>query len=543
MLPERMNEKINRTGSNRGEVFILLFILLSAFLIRLHNIAEPPLDFQPIRQYQMAHTVRGMYYEDLDSIPEWKREIAKINKERIGFLLEPRILEHIVVFLYRVAGKEALWIPRVVSSIFWIMGGIFLYLIARNLFSAGPAIISIIFYLFLPFSISASRSFQPDPMMIMLILISIYGVIQYSRTSSWMTLMITTIVSSFAIIIKPYSIFPIYGTFISLAIYRGGFKSLFKKDSALFFLISILPGSSYYLLGILSGKGLIKEHTQVTFLPHLLLQPYFYKDWLAMIGRVTGWIAFLLGLFSLVVVREGVHKFMLFGLWIAYFAFGLFFTYHIHTHDYYQLQLIPVIALSLSGFGYYLIKKYQEIPQVIIIIIVLSLIPLTGYPFYKQGKDLKGFNKYIAYLTGANPYIYSFFKNNYGREVAMYKEIGEIVNHGRENVFLTSDFGRALTYHGVLSGLPWPTSLSLRERQEVNIPIPDDSELFNVNYLTIRTHGRYIKYKPDYFIVTDLEEFKRQQNLVNFLNSNFPLITAKDGYLIYDLRKKNATND
>lgn len=541
---EGMYKNRNDIELNKKMIIFLIFIFLLAFLIRLYHIANPPMDFQPIRQYQMAHIVRGMYYEDLDSIPEWKREIAQINKERIGFLLEPRILEHIVVFLYHIIGREAPWIPRVLSSIFWIIGGIFLWFIAKNLFNSASALVSVIFYLFLPFSISASRSFQPDPMMIMLVLISLYSIIRYSQILSWPALMIAAIVSSFAIIIKPYSIFLIYGAFVSLAIYKNDLRSLIKRGSIIFFLISILPGSLYYFFGIILGKGLLKEHTQITFLPHLLLQPYFWKDWLAMIGRVTGWCAFLIGLFSLAMVKERFQRFILLGLWVGYFFFGLLFTYHIHTHDYYQLQLIPVIALSLAGFGHSLIKRYQKMSQVIIIIIVVSLITFAGYPFYKHGKDLKGFNKYMAYLTGANPYIYSFFKESYDKKIEMYKEIGKIVEHSRETIFLTSDFGRSLTYHGELSGLPWPTSLSLREREKVNIPIPDRGELFNINYLTIRTHGKYIKYKPDYFIITELEEFKRQQDLMDFLNSNFPLIAKKDEYLIYDLRKmKNFIMD
>jgi hypothetical protein len=488
----------------------------------------------------MAHIVRGMYYEGLDSIPDWKREIAQLNKERIGFLLEPRILEHIVVFFYHLIGKEALWIPRIISAVFWIIGGIFLYLIAKNLFNPEAATISIIFYLFLPFSISASRSFQPDPMMIMLVLISLYSIIRYSQILSWTTLIIAAIVSSSAIIIKPYSVFLLYGTFVSLAICKNGLKSLIKRDSIIFFLVSILPGLLYYFSGIILGKGLIKEHTRVTFLPHLLLQPYFWKDWLAMIGRVTGWCAFLIGLFSLAMVKERFQRFILLGLWVGYFFFGLFFTYHIHTHDYYQLQLIPVIALSLAGSGYSVTRRYSKISH-LVIIVLFSLITFAGYPFYKQGRDLNGFGKYVAYLTGANPYIYSFFKEGYDKKIEMYQEIGEIVKHSKETLFLTKNFGRSLTYHGLLSGLPWPTSSSLRERREVGIPIPDKSEVFSTDYLLIRTHGEYIKYRPEYFIVTDFQEFRYQPELRSFLDTNFPLIAGSEDYLIYDLRKRNRS--
>ena len=35
----------------------------------------------------------------------------------------------------------------------------------------------------------------------------------------------------------------------------------------------------------------------------------------------------------------------------AYFLFGLIFSYSIHTHDYYHLQFIPAVALSLGALA------------------------------------------------------------------------------------------------------------------------------------------------------------------------------------------------
>ncbi|MEM3101731.1 MAG: hypothetical protein QXT99_10325, partial [Candidatus Nitrosotenuis sp.] len=71
-----MDKDKKNTELNKTQLIILLFIFLVSFLIRLYHINKPPLDFQPIRQYQVAHIVRGMYYEGLDSIPKWQKEIA-----------------------------------------------------------------------------------------------------------------------------------------------------------------------------------------------------------------------------------------------------------------------------------------------------------------------------------------------------------------------------------------------------------------------------------------------------------------------------------
>src|SRR4029450_2163039 len=116
---------------------------------------------------------RKYYYDALQSVPNWKRQIATINKQTEG-TLEPTIMPFVVSLAYRVIGGEQFWIPRLLSSVFWLIGGGFLYLIAKKITSMDAAVSSTTFYLFLPFGVSASRSFQPDPMMIMILFFSFF---------------------------------------------------------------------------------------------------------------------------------------------------------------------------------------------------------------------------------------------------------------------------------------------------------------------------------------------------------------------------------
>jgi hypothetical protein len=521
---------------------IIGFLLITAFVIRLHHINRPLLDFQPIRQYMLAHHTRSYYYEGLESIPEWKKQMARINKERMGFQLEPRILEHIVVFGYRMLGGEYLWIPRVLSSVFWIIGGVFLYLIAKKILSPDAALFSIAYYLFLPFGISASRSFQPDPMMIMLLLFSIFMILRYYEQPSFLRLVPAIFVSSLPMLIKPYSIFLIFGAFISIAIYREGIRKLFTNRNFLMFIfLSPLPGAAYYLSGMLTPDAFLQEHAQATFLPHLLLRPYFWKDWLAMIARVVGLIAFTGALLGVFMVRR-LPRFFLIGLWAGYFIYGLLFTFHIHTHDYYQLQFIPVVALSLGPVGALIFSSKKRI-----ILAVLFLVSIFGTGLslsYVQEKDYnRSYLKYLGYVVGINPQFYKFVIEDFEKELKIAEEIGEIVNHNTNTLFLTSDFGRSLTYHGELSGLPWPTSVSFQERRDRGIKSPPKEELFNRRYFTIRAHAKFIRYTPDFFIITDFEEFKRQPDLKKFLTANFPIIAQNDDYLIFDLRKMSDVRE
>ncbi len=122
MQPESGNDLNNnpfhQSRPTASHWFVLLLIFIIAFGIRLHNITATPLDFAPIRQYQNAHIARGLYFENNGSISESRKQIAKLNMERMGFVLEPRIIENVAVAGYRISGAEHLWIPRAVSIIF-----------------------------------------------------------------------------------------------------------------------------------------------------------------------------------------------------------------------------------------------------------------------------------------------------------------------------------------------------------------------------------------------------------------------------------------
>jgi hypothetical protein len=189
--------------------------------------------------------------------------------------------------------------------------------------------------------------------------------------------------------------------------------------------------------------------------------------------------------------------------------------------------IVPVFNWFADSFS---LKKLM------LVIFTILLVVLIGTGLNIRKVQYKDYIKILASFIGVNPEFHNIFKE-YDREVKIAEDIGEILGHSTNTLLLTTDFGRSLAYHGELSGLPWPTSSSLQERKKRGLRIPPKEELFNRNYLTIRTHGKYIKYTPDYFIITNFEEFKKQKDLADFLNSNFPVLAKSDDYLIFDLRK------
>ena len=97
--------------------FLGAVLFIAAFCIRLYHIDDPPLDFHPGRQYQCALIARSMYLDASKSAPQWRVQLAKLNRERVPRMELP-IIEFIASIAYRIAGGEHLWIPRLTSSIF-----------------------------------------------------------------------------------------------------------------------------------------------------------------------------------------------------------------------------------------------------------------------------------------------------------------------------------------------------------------------------------------------------------------------------------------
>src|SRR5437773_1019332 len=103
-------------------LLILVFLFIAALGIRLYHIDEPPLNFHATRQYRSLIIARGYYFDKSTSIPEREKQVALFSQQKQG-ILEPPIMEFLVSIGYRVLGGERFWLPRLLSCLFWLIGG------------------------------------------------------------------------------------------------------------------------------------------------------------------------------------------------------------------------------------------------------------------------------------------------------------------------------------------------------------------------------------------------------------------------------------
>jgi hypothetical protein len=492
-------------------------LLVTGFCIRLYGIGEPPMDVSGMRQYHSALLARGFY--------EWLLT-GNLKTMPPDGIIEPPVLDFLASLAYAITGGEHLWIPRLLSTTFWIGGGVFLYLIARKIVSSNAAVFSVGFYLFVPAAVPLSRVLMPDPLMIMMLVISVFTILRYHErpTTGW--LLVAAAASSVAMFVKPgICLFQIFGAFVALMVYRkGSIRALFCVHLFLFAVLILIPMGLYFTWFLQGAASRIEPEQWVSL--------NFWRGWLWQIGYVVGYVAFVGALLGVLLSRPGSTRALMAGLWGGFFLFGLVFARHVHTHDYYSLQLIPVVALSLGCSWDSLARirwretsgRFLRVSMVGVLLLALALSVVehkeTVLLISRQGQGAAFPGKYVTNGTIAD----------YEHRAEIYREAGEIVNHSSKTIVFAPDYGYSLAYHGRLDhGQFWYLS------PESNTVRKDFAALYRENsfrYAIVIKRFAYYPRKVDW-----RGRGKRDKDLRSVLARKFDVMARDHSYIVFDLRE------
>ncbi len=478
----------------------LVLALLSAFGLRMINLTNPPLDFASTRQFFSALKARGMYYRYATNVPEAKRQAA-IALGDTG-IVEPPILETIVAQTYRLTG-EHLWIARIYSSLFWVLGGLALFLLISEFASTGPALIGTLFYLFLPFGVVASRIFLPDPLMVALIVFSLWALFRWQNTASWKWAVIFGLLGGAALLVKNYSAFFIVGGFAGVILGIRGLKRALRDPQVwVMSVLLILPVGVFMLYGM--WKLNMGSQFALRFFPQMWKDPAFYFRWLFTINVNVSLAVSLLAALGIFLAGARERP-LIIGLWVGYFLFGMTFAYNIYTHDYYQLPLVPIVSISLAPGLRALLDRFRERNAGFFSRLALAAIVLVGIAVPSwYTRDL-------------------LVNNDYRSEPSFWAELGDKLGHENNVVGLTQDYGYRLAYWGWQPSTNWFTSADL-----------------GLRYLAGQDVDMLKNFQEDtagkkYFVVTMLGELDKQPQVKDLLYKNYSIYAQTDEYVIFDL--------
>jgi hypothetical protein len=485
---------------------VIIFLLGTG--LRFIDLTDPPLDYFPQRQLRGAIIARGIYYQLLPSADPAERQQAVYLANTMD-PREPSVFEGLVAFTYVLTGGENLWVARIYAIIFWVLGGVALYALARRLTSPLAAIIPLIYYFFLPWSVIFSRTFQPDIIMVMLTLWVAYALFRWGEKPTWKWSITGGILAGLAVFTKLPAIFPIALMFLGVILTTLGIKkALGSLQAWVMVVLFLVPPAIYYLYIIPSTSSEWLAST----LPLIKnwISPSFYIRWIIFAGGLVD-LGIAIISFIGVWLLPAKKRIIPLALWLGYIMYGLAFPYYITTHEYYSIPLIPAVALSLAPLAWLVFNRFADQGRMA----KFSMVAILAFSLFYSGWMSRSI----------------ILSKDYRIEVISWQNMRQGLPPTGDLIGITHEQGYRIAYYGWRHVTPWPYTAADEQASSGADPQAGLKKLFE-NY----AKGQ------EYFVVTLFSEFDNHPLLKAYLNDHYSVYKQGDGYLVFDLTQTKASN-
>lgn len=343
------------------------------------SLTNPVADWHSWRQADTASVTRELLkgegswlvpeYQDLSNIPSGEDNLEGYRMVEFPFY---NLISAAVTKLH--PAFDVVVASRLVSIIFSLITMVTLYALVKHTSqNALAALLAAAFFGFLPYSIFYSRSILPEPTAVMFSVVSVYSFIRWltgtavtktknpSITTGIGWYILSLITFAMALLVKPTAIF-IAPVFVATALFRYSWKAIMQPLLWLF-LVTLVPLAvwrwwiQHYPAGIPASAWLLNGNG-------IRLRPAWWR-WL-FADRIARLIFGYWGVVFLAVgsVVKAPSKERLLdsislswavgmGLYLVVFATGNV------QHDYYQIIIIPLLAL-LAGRGVAWLLQHHE---------------------------------------------------------------------------------------------------------------------------------------------------------------------------------------
>jgi hypothetical protein len=496
-------EALVEPARSRVRVVLVGFLLVAALLLRIDGISNPSVASRELYGDLLA---RQYYFGDGGGLATPERHVVN-ELGRVFNPIEPPVLNLAAAAGFHLTGGENLWLPRLFSVLFWVGGGIFVYLIAGRLMTSAGALVALALYLFWPFGVWISRRGMPDAMMVALLLVSVFLLIRYWERPSVGRLVVAGSVASLATAAKPgVALIFLSVLFIVLAVSKRSLWATLRNGRLpLYLVLASALTLTYYIYGTYIRDFLAGE-SESRVEPHLLLTGWFWNGWRSMLAasipfpQKQGFLALipLAAALTGVALANRSARAILVGLWLGYIAFGLTFTYHIATHSYYSLPLIPILALSIGVLAGFMLERLKEAPVVRGGLVAFIALGVAVAAFKSQ-----------AVSTSENP----------RRLVTDYRRIGQLTEHTTHALVIDQLLVSPISYWGWMVTNYWYEPTPGRDLPASGGPSPgiDPSQY-------------------SYLIVMDVTELQTEPKLRAFTRG-LPVVERTGDYAVFDLRR------
>jgi 4-amino-4-deoxy-L-arabinose transferase-like glycosyltransferase len=399
---------------------------------------------------------------------------------------------------------------------FWVLAGILLFLLASELSGPSGAFIALLLYLFLPYGVIASRTFQPDPLMVALIVAGVWATFRWANTRMWKWALAAGILNGLAIFVKNVAIFPLAFAAAALVLDFGLLKSLKDKQTWALAGLAALPTAIYTIYGVLIA-GFLGGQFAFRFFPQLWYDPSFYLRWIGQIDGVIGFTTFAVALMGVFVARQRGMR-LLTGLWLGYFVYGMTFAYHITTHDYYQILLIPIVALSLAPVAETLFEQAHKMQ--------LEHTPSSGMG---RGAWFTRLTLAILIILVTAIKVWDvrvqLFRDDWRPDAIFWATLGDKLGHKEPVLTVAQDYGYRLAYWG------WEEVDSWYDSGDLYLRALDGRQIDLMKRFGEQAAGKR------FFVVTQSGKLDLQPEIKDYVYKTYPVFAQGKGYIVFDLSK------
>jgi 4-amino-4-deoxy-L-arabinose transferase-like glycosyltransferase len=482
----------------------LVVVLLLATLLRLFDLTDEPLELHPTRQFRALIISRAIY-ASADHLSADQAAFAQQQASIVG-LIEPSILEFLTAQLYRLTGQETTWLGRIFPITAWLLGGIALFSLSRQIGSTLGAFFSLIYYLFLPFGVSLSRVLMADPIMVAMSVISLWGLYIWQQRRETKYALLVGLLTGLTLLFKSVAGIILIIPFAFFILSSDPIKEILKNRQIwLIFLLAALPTGLFYYYGLVID-GRLATQFKGRFFPEIWADLVFYKSWGLRIFREFNIFAFAAGLLGIIFAKGKAERRMLFGWWAGYFIYAMLFAYYTWTHDYYLLPMIPLLAVSLAPTIAFIEEKLQtaklkSLGVGLFACLCLEIISIGSF-------------QTIQFLSSTNHRLTRTKLEQLG-SVIKDLPVGRVIG-------LTDDYETSFTFYNFLPAAHWPTlgDINFRGLQG------GEDQAFEQRWQMTED--------ASYFFVTDLIQLDKQPLLKERL-SGMPVLFEHENIRLYSL--------
>jgi len=393
----------------KSHILVLILILFSSFIFKFYHFDNPIADWHSWRQADTSSVSRNFAQNGFDLLHPRMDNISNVqsgldNPEGYFFVEFP-LYNALQAGLYKFISFITLeeW-GRLVSIFSSMFAALFLYLIVSRHSNKTIGLFTAFFYAFLPFNIYFGRTILSDTTAVMATLGGIWFFdlwIEKSskpqlKAKSYLLYVLAIIFTSSALLLKPTAIFFIL-PIIYLAYKHFGWGAFKKWEFWLFGFLILAPFAWWrtwmqqFPEGVPANTWLLNGNG-IRFRPAFFRWIFYERLTILISGYFLTIVAFF-GLYSLRKLKEWMF-------FITFFLGSLVYVCVFATgnvqHDYYQIPIMPSVAIIFAIGSYYLWNFKYSIAKLLLIICVI----LGFYFSWNRVKDYFNINNHSIILAG-----------------------------------------------------------------------------------------------------------------------------------------------